>query len=220
MAAFPSKVYSIYYALVRRFMLLIIVAFAAFLIAAYFIVLAPATEQLAAGQLERAQKEVSARWSTQVERVERLILSAREWGLRGYIDLDDVEGFNSTFIPLLEHHPFMTATIFADNRGKGILLLKQANGEWHNRVSDPETSRNRHRWLKWSATGEFLGEESRYDDYNYLQRPCNLSVARGTLTEEERYKINEHIVRTIIMLSQLPLPPHLKSVPELAGGHH
>ena len=48
----------------------------------------------------------------------------------------------------------------------------------------------------------------------------NLSVARGTLTEEERYKINEHIVRTIIMLSQLPLPPHLKSVPELAGGHH
>ncbi len=28
----------------------------------------------------------------------------------------------------------------------------------------------------------------------------NLSVSRGTLTEEERYKINEHIVQTIIML--------------------
>ncbi len=48
----------------------------------------------------------------------------------------------------------------------------------------------------------------------------NLSVSRGTLTDEERYKINDHIVQTIVMLSQLPLPPHLKSVPELAGGHH
>ena len=48
----------------------------------------------------------------------------------------------------------------------------------------------------------------------------NLSIARGTLTEEERYKINDHIVQTIIMLTKLPFPKHLKSVPELAGGHH
>lgn len=48
----------------------------------------------------------------------------------------------------------------------------------------------------------------------------NLSVARGTLTEEERYKINDHIAQTIIMLESLPFPRHLKSVPELAGGHH
>jgi hypothetical protein len=34
----------------------------------------------------------------------------------------------------------------------------------------------------------------------------NLGVARGTLAEEERYKINEHIVQTLIMLSQLALP--------------
>ena len=48
----------------------------------------------------------------------------------------------------------------------------------------------------------------------------NLAVARGTLTEEERYKINEHIVQTIIMLSRLPFPKTLREVPELAGGHH
>ena len=48
----------------------------------------------------------------------------------------------------------------------------------------------------------------------------NLSIARGTLTEEERYKINDHIVQTIIMLSKLPFPKHLKQVPEMAGGHH
>jgi HD-GYP domain-containing protein (c-di-GMP phosphodiesterase class II) len=48
----------------------------------------------------------------------------------------------------------------------------------------------------------------------------NLSVARGTLSEEERYKINEHIVQTFIMLSQLPFPKHLHDVPEIAAGHH
>lgn len=48
----------------------------------------------------------------------------------------------------------------------------------------------------------------------------NLSVGRGTLSEEERFKINEHIVQTLMMLSQLPYPKHLRQVPEIAGGHH
>jgi HD-GYP domain-containing protein (c-di-GMP phosphodiesterase class II)/HAMP domain-containing protein len=48
----------------------------------------------------------------------------------------------------------------------------------------------------------------------------NLSVSRGTLSEEERYKINEHMIQTIMMLSQLPFPRHLRQVPEIAGGHH
>ena len=48
----------------------------------------------------------------------------------------------------------------------------------------------------------------------------NLAVARGTLTTEERYAINDHIVQTIIMLSKLPFPKPLRKVPEYAGGHH
>ena len=48
----------------------------------------------------------------------------------------------------------------------------------------------------------------------------NLCVTRGTLTEEERYQINDHIVQTIIMLKKLPYPNHLKAVPDIAGGHH
>ncbi|NWL77964.1 hypothetical protein DM872_13990 [Pseudomonas taiwanensis] len=48
----------------------------------------------------------------------------------------------------------------------------------------------------------------------------NLSVGRGTLTEEERYIINHHIVQTILMLNHLPFPAHLANVAEIAGGHH
>lgn len=48
----------------------------------------------------------------------------------------------------------------------------------------------------------------------------NLSITRGTLTREERYIINDHMVQTIRMLSHLPFPSHLRKVAEIAGGHH
>ena len=55
--------------------------------------------------------------------------------------------------------------------------------------------------------------------YNYGE-VYNLSVGRGTLTEEERFKINEHVMQSLMMLEQLPLPKNLKRVPEYAGTHH
>ena len=48
----------------------------------------------------------------------------------------------------------------------------------------------------------------------------NLTIGRGTLTAEERYIINDHMTQTIMMLESLPLPAHLRAVPEIAGGHH
>ncbi len=48
----------------------------------------------------------------------------------------------------------------------------------------------------------------------------NLAIPRGTLTEEERYHINDHIAQTIMMLEALPFPKTLARVPEWAGGHH
>jgi len=48
----------------------------------------------------------------------------------------------------------------------------------------------------------------------------NLSVRRGTLTDEERFKINEHITQTIMLLGRLPFPRELRQVPRWAGNHH
>jgi len=55
--------------------------------------------------------------------------------------------------------------------------------------------------------------------YN-MEEVYNLCIGRGTLTAEERFKINDHIVQMIVMLDQLPFPKQLKRVPEYAGGHH
>jgi HD-GYP domain-containing protein (c-di-GMP phosphodiesterase class II) len=48
----------------------------------------------------------------------------------------------------------------------------------------------------------------------------NLSIGRGTLTNEERFIINDHMVQTIKMLEKLPYPSHLKDIPVIAGCHH
>lgn len=48
----------------------------------------------------------------------------------------------------------------------------------------------------------------------------NLTIRRGTLTEEDRFLINDHIVQTLIMLKRLPWPPHLERVPDIAANHH
>ncbi len=58
-------------------------------------------------------------------------------------------------------------------------------------------------------------------EYSYNQGELyNLSIAKGTLTEEERYKINDHIVQTINMLNSLPFPKEIRRVPDWAGNHH
>lgn len=48
----------------------------------------------------------------------------------------------------------------------------------------------------------------------------NLIIQKGTLNDDERKIINNHIVMTIKMLGELPFPKHLLNVPEYAGGHH
>lgn len=48
----------------------------------------------------------------------------------------------------------------------------------------------------------------------------NLRIRRGTLTDEDRFKINDHMVQTYIMLKGLPWPAGLEQVPELAATHH
>ena len=47
-----------------------------------------------------------------------------------------------------------------------------------------------------------------------------LNISRGTLSEQERNIINDHIIVTIDMLKTLPYPKNLRDVVEIAAGHH
>ncbi|MGB1885589.1 MAG: HD domain-containing phosphohydrolase, partial [Gammaproteobacteria bacterium] len=80
------------------------------------------------------------------------------------------------------------------------------------------------------ARPEGLGEHTSDNEWDFnvdvpehvynLGELYNLCIDRGTLTEEERFTINDHIVQTVIMLDSLPWPKELQRVPEYAGGHH
>ena len=66
-----------------------------------------------------------------------------------------------------------------------------------------------------------LGIDMEVPEHLYnLGEVYNLSISRGTLTAEDRFKINEHMISTIKMLESLPFPDELKNVPRYASTHH
>ena len=83
--------------------------------------------------------------------------------------------------------------------------------EWGDRRPPVERNNPANRW----------GFDMELPEHSFnLGELYNLSVNAGTLTREERFHINDHIVQTICMLNNLPLPPELKRVPDIAGNHH
>ncbi|MFC5080849.1 HD domain-containing phosphohydrolase [Vibrio thalassae] len=68
---------------------------------------------------------------------------------------------------------------------------------------------------------EKLGINMKVPEHLYnLGEIYNLSISRGTLTQEERFKINEHMIAGIKMLSSIPFPDDLKNVERIATTHH
>jgi HD-GYP domain-containing protein (c-di-GMP phosphodiesterase class II) len=70
------------------------------------------------------------------------------------------------------------------------------------------------------AAYPMLSEDGKQQAFLTENEVYNLNIPRGTLTNEERQIINNHIVVTINMLESLPYPKALRRVPEYAGGHH
>ncbi len=67
---------------------------------------------------------------------------------------------------------------------------------------------------------QWCGVNGQMQNFLDFEEVANLTIKFGTLTQDEREVINNHIVMTIRMLESLPWPKHLKNVPEYAGGHH
>ena len=74
--------------------------------------------------------------------------------------------------------------------------------------------------IKKLAKLQWVNHKNEKEDLLSEDEVLNLCISRGTLNDEERNIINNHIVVTIKMLEKLPLPKGLKRVVEFAGGHH
>jgi len=65
-------------------------------------------------------------------------------------------------------------------------------------------------WLNNTEMVPWLSENEVY----------NLTISKGTLTKEEREKIQNHVCLTETMLKELPFPKKLRHVTEYASAHH
>ena len=64
------------------------------------------------------------------------------------------------------------------------------------------------------------GENLNQPEYGFNHGELyNLTIESGTLTKEERFRINEHILTTIKMLESLPYPDELSNIPRYATTH-
>ena len=90
---------------------------------------------------------------------------------------------------------------------------------------------------KCNEPGEFLEDETldklkkisqkTYLDSDGKEQPfltedelLNLSIRRGSITEAERKKMQDHAAVTLRMLKQIPFTKKLKNIPNFAGAHH
>ncbi len=113
--------------------------------------------------------------------------------------------------------------------------IQTAESEYEKRINQLDEDKKFIR--RFNIGGEFMTEENqqrvrdiaeqRWHDPDGVNAKLlsedevkNLTIAKGTLTPEERQIINNHISVTIKMLKELPFPKHLANVPEYAGGHH
>ena len=68
-----------------------------------------------------------------------------------------------------------------------------------------------------AKTYQYNGSQRSYLNTDELK---NLSIRKGTLTQEEREIIEDHAEVTFKMLNELPFPKIYEMVPEYAAGHH
>ncbi|MCC9661403.1 hypothetical protein LPA49_12655 [Pseudoalteromonas sp. MB41] len=101
---------------------------------------------------------------------------------------------------------------FADLKGQSLPVEETL-------LSDkPSDLITHHKAVEYDAN---LGIKMSVPEYKYnLGELYNLQIRSGTLTAEDRFKINEHVISTIRMLNNVPFPEELARVPRYASTHH
>ncbi|MDG4562661.1 MAG: response regulator [Candidatus Competibacter sp.] len=159
--------------LIRRTWLLVSLTVLAFGLAMYVLILSPLFDRLAASELRQGAEIAGERVELLFKDIERMIDTARRWGLREQFTLDNLHGFDGLFEPFVASQPRVTSLLFADERGREFLLLKMPNGEWRNRVSDPQRWGQRQQIFTWRDSPPPLTAEGEWQerDYDARRRP-------------------------------------------------
>ena len=149
------------------------------------------------------------------EDIERMVDTARRWGLQGQLTLNNLHGFNRLFEPFVASQPRVNSLLFADERGREFLLLRMPDGEWRNRVSDPPCWGQRQKIFAWrDSLPPLTGSKWRESDYDarrcpWYQGALALALARdGDLHLDRTLSVLHHPRAGHHRLDPLARSPH------------
>jgi len=101
--------------------------------------------------------------------------------------------------------------------------IRRLDGFWYNilaanepSILQDETAANLHEISQYQALTAYEGPTSLIND----EELSALSIAKGSLTQEERLEIESHVTHTESFLRLIPWTPELSDIPNIAAAHH
>jgi signal transduction histidine kinase/CheY-like chemotaxis protein/HPt (histidine-containing phosphotransfer) domain-containing protein len=179
--------------LVLSGILLVLLAFAGFLAGTFFFLYRPFLARTATQEMQRGSRGAQETVDTLFTRIEALALRNRQYGASGLFDLDRVDKINALLRPTLTSGLPVVSFAIADETGHEVLSRRLGEGDWQNRITDPQASPGRGRFLNWRGA-DLVRDEVRASDYDARTRPWfREAMARSdqsALTWTEPYTFN------------------------------
>ncbi len=163
--------------LMRSMTALVLLTFLLFSLALLLLVLRPTMDKLALAGLRNASLPLVVGLEDDFSRLEQTLTGARYMAAaeagRGLALEDEarIRALDRYYIPLLVANPRVTSFILADAHGRVFLLLRNPDGTWVNRVTDPDKWGKQGRFLVWRDTSTLISDAWRMVDYDGRQRP-------------------------------------------------
>ncbi|KQU67879.1 hypothetical protein ASE08_17970 [Rhizobacter sp. Root16D2] len=142
-----------------------------FALSAFYVIVRPAVGQLAHAQLQQAATELDGSAQQLLGTVETTLRTSRDWGRHGSAGLNDLLRFNELFFSVIDNHGEISSVLLASETGREILLLRNADGTWVNRLTNPDQWGKTAYWLHWDQQQRLTRVEARELDYDARKRP-------------------------------------------------
>lgn len=136
----------------------------------YWLQARPLADDSANARQREAAQRVMVRVQSQLDQIERVLLTLQDWNRGGIAPIDRAAAFNGLLIPVMQQYGVISSVHLATNSGQEILLLKTPEG-WKNRLTDVVTKGKQQHWISWRDAQTVYGNEWKEQDYDPRKRP-------------------------------------------------
>jgi PAS domain S-box-containing protein len=149
---------------IRRYLLvrivgIVVFAFLAFALAAWLVVLRPSQDEIARLEMDRAASQVEAQVRALIDEIERVLVTSRDWGRDGLLQVHRPQDLAALMIPVLKTRPQLSQVLLAGANGQSIQFGRGDAGGWLIREMDPDKLGRQQHWIHLDEEGGFRGEE-------------------------------------------------------------